>query len=88
MGGYDCWDDVEKYLLGEEIYFDTSYSSHLLEPELMTRLIKEHGVNKILFGTDSPWGHQKKEIEFIHKLSLTEEEKLAILGKNAEKLLK
>ncbi|HQD51176.1 MAG TPA: amidohydrolase family protein, partial [Defluviitaleaceae bacterium] len=28
MGGYDCWDDVEKYLLGEEIYFDTSYSSH------------------------------------------------------------
>ena len=38
MGGYDCWDDVEKYLLGEEVYFDTSYTSHILKPSLMTKI--------------------------------------------------
>lgn len=88
MGGYDCWDDVEKYLLGEEVYFDTSYTSHILKPSLMTKYIKEHGTNKILFGTDSPWGNQSEEVEFIQSLSLTEEEKFDILGGNAKKLLR
>lgn len=87
MGGYECWDDVEKYLIGEEIYLDTSYTSHILSTSFMTKLIKQHGVEKILFGTDSPWGNQKKEVEFINKLSLTEKEKRDILGLNAKKIL-
>ena len=26
MGGWNCWEDVEKYLAGSRLYFDTAYS--------------------------------------------------------------
>lgn len=87
MGGYDSWDEVEKYLVGEDIYFDTSYTSHILKTSLMIKMIKNHGVDKILFGSDSPWGNQKNEVEVIKTLSLSNEEKDKILGENAKILL-
>jgi predicted TIM-barrel fold metal-dependent hydrolase len=49
MGGYDCWNDVERYLVGRDLYFDTSYSLRDLGPERMTALIKAHSTDKILF---------------------------------------
>lgn len=87
MGGYESWDDVERYLVGRDIYFDTSYSMADLGRERMSTLIKAHGTEKVLFGTDSPWTDQKAEVEAIRGLDLTEEEKTAILGGNAERLL-
>lgn len=87
MGGYQCWDGVKHYLVGRDVYFDTSYSLADLGPERMTALIKAHGADKILFGTDSPWTDQKAEIEGIRALDLSEEEKTAILGGNAERVL-
>ncbi|HHW67574.1 amidohydrolase family protein [Defluviitalea raffinosedens] len=87
MGGCGLWNEVEKYLVGEDIYFDTSYTSHALDLDFMTRIIKNHGVDQILFGTDSPWGNQDSEVEFIRSLPLNDEDKDKILGKNAIKVL-
>jgi predicted TIM-barrel fold metal-dependent hydrolase len=53
----------------------------------MTAMIKAHGTDRILFGTDSPWTDQKSEVEGIRGLDLTEDEINAILGGNAEGLL-
>ncbi|NLK20645.1 MAG: amidohydrolase family protein [Epulopiscium sp.] len=88
MGGYKLWEEVEEYLLGEDIYFDTSYTSHAMNMDFMERLIRNHGAKKIIFGTDSPWGEQEKEVGFIKRLSITDEEKERIFGINAVKLLK
>lgn len=88
MGGYDMWDDVEKYLVGRDVYFDTSYSMADLGPERMTSLIRSHGVDKILFGTDSPWTDQAAEVAGIRALAFSDEEIEAVLGGNAERLLK
>ena len=87
MGGYECWDDVERYLVGRDLYFDTSYSLADLGSERMVSLMRAHGVERILFGTDSPWTDQAAEIEGIRGLSLTEDEISAVLGGNAECLL-
>lgn len=87
MGGYNLWNEVEKYLVGEDIYFDTSYTSHVLDSVFMINMINNHGTDKILFGTDSPWGNQRREVEFIKSLPLRDEEKDRILGKNAIKAL-
>jgi uncharacterized protein len=87
MGGYRFWDDVEKYLLGSNIYLDTAYSIHELGKERSERFIKKHGAEKILYGTDSPWRDQAADISLIRSLDLNKKDIDAILGYNAKKLL-
>lgn len=87
MGGFSCWDEVEKHLVGTEIYFDTSYSLNFMDAEQVRRIINNHGYEKILFATDSPWGDQSEEVEKIREFSFGDEIESAILGLNARKLL-
>lgn len=87
MGGYDCWDDVERLLLGRDIYLDTSYSLAWIKPERARDMILGHGFEKVLFATDSPWTDQAEEIGRLKKLELGEEAELAVLGGNAARLL-
>lgn len=87
MGGFDYWDQVETFLVGENIYFDTSYSFDVLPQEQMKRIIHHHGAEKILFATDSPWKDQTEEIEKLKALKLSQSENLLILGNNAKHIL-
>lgn len=87
MGGYLCWEQVERELLGKEIFFDTSFSFRDLGRERMKRLILEHGPEKILFATDSPWTDQRAEVDNIRSLGLPEDVTVMILGLNAASLL-
>lgn len=88
LGGWSAWDDVEKFLVGTPIYLDTAYTLSYISEEQLMRIIKNHGSEKILFGTDSPWQPQGKTIEQIEALDLSQEEKDNIFYKNAKKLLK
>jgi uncharacterized protein len=87
MGGYKCWEDVERYLAGRNLFFDTCYTFADLGAERMTALIKAHGTERVLFGTDSPWTDQAAEIANIRSLLLAPGEIDAILGGNARRLL-
>ncbi|HHV63149.1 MAG TPA: amidohydrolase [Firmicutes bacterium] len=87
MGGWRRWDEVETHLVGQPLYFDTSYSYPWLGASRMRDLILAHGVHRILFGTDSPWADQSKAITEIHDLGLAPEEERALLGGNAAALL-
>jgi len=88
MGGYENTYQVEKYLVGQDVYFDTSYSFDILGNGGMEKLIKQHGADRILFGTDSPWKDQEREVDNIRSLNLTEDEMEKILGGNAVRILK
>ena len=46
-----------------------------------------HGVEKVLLGSDLPWSGTHHEIQFIRSLELTPEQEAAVLGGNAERLL-
>ncbi|MCQ2232557.1 MAG: amidohydrolase family protein [Paludibacteraceae bacterium] len=87
FGGYTQWEDSEKYLVGKNVWFDTSSSLWKLTPDEAMRMIRNHGVEKMLFGVDYPmWDHQE-ELERFNRLPLTQEEREAILYKNAVDLL-
>ncbi|MFZ7120496.1 MAG: amidohydrolase family protein [Eubacteriaceae bacterium] len=88
MGGFRAWKEAEKYLIGEDIYIDTSSSLSYLGYKKMTQLIKDHGVNKVLFASDSPWTDQEKEISELKKLDIDNDELKLILGENARNILK
>ncbi len=102
MGGWKCWDDVESTLCGEKVYLDTAFvlgeyepydymnvpeeKTKMLSDEQFKRMVKKHGANRILFGTDSPWSDQKKTLEKVKELIPKEEQSL-ILFENTKTLL-
>lgn len=88
MGSYSLWSDVDELLLGRPVYFDTSYCYDDLGGEQMARMIKSHGAEKVLFGTDSPWKRADAEIEAITSLALPADDIDRILYKNALDLLR
>jgi predicted TIM-barrel fold metal-dependent hydrolase len=88
FGGHDQWDDVERYLVGKNIYLDTSMGFEFYPHEQFMRIVRNHGADKILFASDSPWSNAKKEINHLMGLDLTEEEKEKILCGNAKRLLR
>lgn len=87
MGGYALWDEVEKHIIGKKVYLDTSYSLGMMEDEQFVRMVQNHGADRVLFATDSPWADQGETFKHLRKLEFTEEEFAYILYKNALKLL-
>lgn len=88
LGGWCVWDDVEKYLVGTPVYLDTAYTVDFITSEQLLRIIRNHGGDKILYATDSPWEAQGHAAGIINSLGLTETEREDIFYKNAKKLLK
>ena len=87
FGGYTQWDDAIDYLVGENVYFDTSSSLWKLPVDTANHMIKTHGVDKFLFGSDFPmWDHEEEFARF-NKLDLSGENREMVLWKNAERLL-
>ena len=87
LGGQEQWDDVEKYLVGKNVYLDTSMGFSYYPKEQFLRIVRAHGAERILFGSDAPWSRAGEEIAALRELPLTEAEKNAILGENAAGLL-
>ena len=87
LGGYQEWDEAMDCLIGRDIYIDTSSSVKLLPPERSLSIIRAHGADKVLFGTDYPLSLHKEELACLDKLGLTEDEMTHILWKNAYRLL-
>ena len=87
MGGYLCWKDVLRFLAGKALYFDTAFSFSRMPPDWAREIIRTHGTEKILLGSDMPWSATGHEIRFVKSLSLLPEETDAILGGNACRLL-
>lgn len=87
----DCCIDTA-FSLGEieamEAGFYPQETRRLLTDGEFTALVKAFGADRVLFGTDSPWTNSKTEIRRISGLpGLTGEEKAAIFGGNAQRLL-
>jgi len=87
MGGYARWEEAREYLVGKNIYFDTSSALWRLSPQEAVSIIRNHGVDKIVFGTDYPVASHKAELERFLSLPLTEEERKKILWDNAAGIL-
>jgi predicted TIM-barrel fold metal-dependent hydrolase len=51
------------------------------------RIVKNHGADRVVFATDSPWGGQRETLESIRKMDFEEEELERMLWRNALELL-
>ena len=95
------WKIAADMLSDRGLFIDTSFSigkmtqdtPYYSEEELQllnfndaAEIIDAFGENNVLFGTDSPWGDQKTEIDNILSLPISDEAKEKILHKNAERI--
>lgn len=87
FGGWKQWDEVDMYLISTSIYLDTSYTLDYLPEDRFVDMSRRHGIEKVLFGTDSPWASQEREVEKIRKLPFAKLEKECILYRNTCTLL-
>ncbi|MCM8764343.1 MAG: amidohydrolase family protein [Candidatus Omnitrophica bacterium] len=87
LGGWQQWNDVEKFLIGKNIYIETSFSQDFLKDNQFERIILKHPSNLILFGTDTPWAEQKSAVQIFERTSISQDIKSRIFFRNAMKLL-
>jgi hypothetical protein len=87
MGGYQMWDEVAAELVGLPVYFDTSQATELLSPEELAALIRAHGADKVVFGSDGPWADAAAAIGALRRVGLSPEELERVLWSNAAQLL-
>ena len=87
LGGFQMWDESEHTLVGKNLTLDLSHTLFWMPNDQITRIIKSHGADRIVFGTDGPWQEPAQVLEAFLGLPLTETEQKKILWENAVRLL-
>lgn len=88
FGGFRLTDEAEQFLVGRDIYLDTSFFFDYLPRERVRKLLLAHRPDRILFGSDFPLIDPKKDIDFLKSLDLPLALQEKIFFSNAQKLLK
>jgi len=87
LGGFRQWQQVAEHIQGRDVYLDTAYTLGHLPDDEFVALVRAHGVDKVLFGSDGPWTDAAKEMAHLRELGFSDDELRAILGGNAERIL-
>ena len=87
LGSWEDWEEVEKLMMGRNIYMEISFSLDCMNRETARKIILNHPKDHVLFGSDSPWADQAQAITLLKSLELGEEREKLILRDNALKLL-
>jgi len=88
FGGVGYWNDVQRYLVGTDIYIDTSLACDYGMNALTAKwIIENHSPGKILFASDAPWSLPSKIKDYMLSLNLSEAQQNDIFYENAKKLL-
>lgn len=89
MGGYKMKHLSEKYFVGANVYFDCSEWHNYMSGEELSDMIRRHGVDKIMFGSDYPlYSASETAKMLIEQTDLTDEELEKIFFANAAKVFK
>ncbi|CAM3276107.1 amidohydrolase family protein [Nocardioides dubius] len=89
FGGYKILDDAEEMLAGADVVLETSWPPSLktLRPERVRNLIRKHGAERIVFGSDWPMTSPAEEIAAIQALGLNDTETKLVLGGTLARVL-
>ena len=87
LGAWQDWDRVERHLLGKPVYMDVSYTLPFLETAKVKEFLLSHPAEYLLFGTDTPWGNQEKDLRAFRGMDLGERRTKALFHENAARLL-
>jgi predicted TIM-barrel fold metal-dependent hydrolase len=87
LGGFRAWNEFAEALAGRELWIDTAFTLGHLPDEELVAIVRRHGADRVLFGSDGPWTDALAELTHLRRLGLTGEELTGIEGGNAARLL-
>nr|MDD6335592.1 amidohydrolase family protein [bacterium] len=88
MGGYNMWDGVLELVAGHgQTYLDTAMCFDRPDDATLMQLIRRQGTERVLMGSDWPWGDPAAHVRRIEHLPLPASDREYILYKNAQALL-
>ena len=88
LGGFRMWDETERELCGADVYLDLSHALLWMPDEQFLRIVRKHGIERILFGSDAPWQDPRDVLAAFLELPFTDEERTMILAQNARRLFR
>ena len=68
----------------DNIFMETS---GMYAPDVMEKIVQDLGVNRLIFGSHSPWFDLELEVERVHLLKLSLDQKAAVMNGNIDRLL-
>lgn len=87
MGGWRMWEDARKHLCGRNVYLETSFSLAELAPDEFQAMLREHGPERVCFGSDWPWNSPQEELDRLRQMGLDEATSRRIRLRNVAELL-
>ncbi len=87
FGGWSACDMSDYFLIGKDIYLDTSMTVGYMDRERMKKMLLRHDPDKILLASDCPWGNPAEALDHIYRMDLPDDLTEKIIGKNALTLL-
>jgi predicted TIM-barrel fold metal-dependent hydrolase len=89
FGGYHLLDDAEEQVVGSRAYLETSWPPRLadLDKERIRSIIRRHGADRVIFGSDWPMADPGVELQAVRELGLDPHEVDAILGNTLAAIL-
>ena len=89
FGGYKILDQAEEMLDGADVVLETSWPPSLTElaPGRVRDLIRKHGAERVVFGSDWPMTSPADEVQAIDALGLTDDETKLVLGGTMARIL-
>ncbi len=86
-GGNGYTQQVLDLLCGLPVYFDTSFGYAAMPRSAALRILNKHGIDKMLFGSDTPWHRPAWEKKLLESLDIGDSALEKIYYKNAKTLL-
>jgi predicted TIM-barrel fold metal-dependent hydrolase len=87
LGGWKDIDTFIECLAGEDVHIDTAFTAGYCTQAQRDAILSRHSTDRILYGSDSPWGDLKQQVGFVLEMPVSDEVKEKILCRNAERLL-
>ncbi|MBO7149075.1 MAG: amidohydrolase family protein [Clostridia bacterium] len=88
LGGFMMWDEVLKYIAGKNVYIDTAAVGTCIPSDIYREIIRAHGADHVLFGSDSPWEDQFHALHALEMTGISDDELKKIKYENAKKLFR
>ena len=86
-GGMGCGAEVLEKLCGAPLWFDLSFGYGAMARSTAQGIVDQHGVDRLLFGSDMPWHRPQWELRLLNCLELSPADRDKICFQNAAKLL-
>ena len=86
LGAFMMWDRILDKIVNMPIYIDTAAVGTCIKPDVYRDIIRSHGAERVLFGSDSPWEDQSHALNILNSTGIGENELELIKHKNAQRL--